>query len=205
MEKKIKEELEEFKKLKKQYVFKQKEIIKIGEDLFCDEELLQKEGEKPIGESTKWINVGYNLSGTYSKVLSNLFHYDFVFRGKNLRSIEGFFQGIKFKDIEMQNMVLEYSGIESNCIKVAAERDWKETGIIYWQGKEIKRDSLEYDEMVDELYISAIQNPLYRSILKKIDKLIIHSIGEENKENTVFTRYEFEYMLNALIEFLKER
>ena len=205
MDSKIKEELEAFKEFKKKYIFKQKEIIKIGDDLFCDEELVQKEGEKPIGKSTKWINAGYNLSGTYSKVLSNLFHYEFVFRGKNLRSIEGFFQGIKFKDVEMQNMVLEYSGIESNCIKVAAERDWKEAGIIYWQGKEIKRDSIEYDEMVDELYISAIQNPLYRNILKKIDKPIIHSIGEENKENTVFTRYEFEYMLNALVEFLKDR
>lgn len=74
---------------------------------------------------------------------------------------------------------------------------------MYWQGKEIKRDSDEYDNIVDELYISAIQNPLYRNVLKNINKPIIHSIGEVDKKKTVFTRYEFEFMLNCLVEFLK--
>ncbi len=74
---------------------------------------------------------------------------------------------------------------------------------MYWQGKEIKRDSDEYDNLVDELYISAIQNPLYRNVLKNINKPIIHSIGEVDKKKTVFTRYEFEFMLNCLVEFLK--
>ena len=197
-------ELKKFKTYKEKFRFEQKEIVQDGENLYCDGELLQVGEERPNGESPKWINVGYNLKGMYSRVLSNLFHYEFMFRGKKLNSIESFFQGIKFKDVEMQNMVFEYSGIDSNSIKAASDIDWKIDGIVYWQGEPIKRDSKGYDDLVDELYVSAIQNPLYRQVLKNVDRPIIHSIGEINKNETVFTRYEFEYMLNCLAEFVKQ-
>ena len=203
MDRKVKEELKAFKEFKKNFKFNQKEIIQDGEDLYCDGELLQKGEEKPIGETEKWINVGYKLKGSFSKALSNLFPYEFVFEGKHLSSIETFFQGIKIKDKEVQEYIFKYSGLDSNNIKVASDFNWKESGIVYWQGKAIKRDSEEYDDLVAELYISAIQNPLYRNVLKNVNKPIIHSIGETNKDETVFTRYEFEYMLNCLVAFLK--
>lgn len=203
MEEKIKLELEEFKKFKENYDFKQKEIEEINGITYCEGiPLIDEEGNE-LGESEKWINVGYKLKGPYAKVLSNLFPYKFEFKGKKLGSIEGFFQGIKFKDITMQNMVLEYSGLDSNYIKVASDIDWKKDGILYWQGKQIKRDSKEYDDLVDELYISAIQNPLYRNVLKQCNKDIIHIMGGATKEETVFTRYEFEKQLNCLKDFLK--
>lgn len=203
MDKKVREELKAFKEFKKNFTFNQKEIIQDGEDLYCDGELLKKGEEKPIGETEKWINVGYKLKGPFSKVLSNLFPYEFVFEGKHLSSIETFFQGIKIKDKDTQEYIFKYSGLDSNNIKVASDFNWKESGIVHWQGKAIKRNSEEYDNLVDELYISAIQNPLYRNVLKNVNKPIIHSIGETNKEETVFTRYEFEYMLNCLVAFLK--
>lgn len=203
MDRKTKKELEDFKKFKKGFEFKQKEIIQEGENLFCEGELLQKGEEKPIGETEKWINVGYKLKGPFSKVLSNLFPYEFAFQGKRLSSIETFFQGIKIKDKNTQKYVFKYSGLDSNNIKVASDFEWKESGIVYWQGKKIKRESDAYYDLVDELYISAIQNPLYRNVLKNVNKPIIHSIGEVDKKKTVFTRYEFEFMLNCLVEFLK--
>lgn len=95
--------------------------------------------------------------------------------------------------------------MDSNNIKIATSYNWKEKGIVYWQGKPIKRDSKEYEDLVDELYISAIQNPLYRNVLKNCDKDVIHIIGVEDKRETVFTRYEFEYQINCLINFLKGR
>ena len=79
----------------------------------------------------------------------------------------------------------------------------KKDGILYWQGKEMNRFSKEYDDFLDELYVSAISNPLYRGMLKNIDKYILHSMGKKNKEETVFTRYEFERMLNSLKEYIK--
>lgn len=198
-------ELEEFRTFHKNYCFEYFDIIQKDDNLYCDGELLQVGDEKPLGESNRWINVGYNLKGDYSKVLSNLFPYDFEFRGKKLRSIESFFQGIKFKSVELQNLVFDYSGIESNVIKIASDYNWQEDGIVYFEGVPIKRDSEEYDRLIEELYISAIQNPLYRNILKKIDKPIIHSIGRECKEETVFTRFEFEEMLNCLVCFLRRK
>ena len=199
----IKEELKEFKKFKSSYVFEQKKIEEIGGKQYCEGEPLIDEEGKEIGDCEKWINVGYKHKGPYAKVLSNLFPYEFIFRDKNLKSIESFFQGIKFKDIDMQNLVFNYSGLDSNYVKVCSGYDWKESGILFWQGKEINRFSKEYDDLVDELYISAIQNPLYRNILKTTDRDIIHTMGVETKEETVFTRYEFELQLNCLKDFLK--
>ena len=116
-------------------------------------------------------------------MLSNLFPYTFKFRGKKMKSIEDFFQGIKFKDKKVQNYVFTYYGTQAVHIKAATDYNWKESGIVYWQGKEIKRDSKEYELLVDELYISAIQNPIYRGILSNCNKFIIHSIGENNKNS----------------------
>lgn len=203
MDKKVKEELKRFKEFKSKFKFVQKEIIKKEEDLYCDEELLQQGEEKPIGETAKWINVGYKLKGPFSKALSNLFPYEIEFKGKSLNSIETFFQGIKIKNKNAQEYAFKYSGLDSNTIKAASDYNWKESGIVYWQGESIKRDSKEYDDLIDELYICAIQNPLYRNVLKNVNKPIIHSIGETEKTETVFTRYEFEYMLNCLVAFLK--
>ncbi len=201
---KIEQELQEFKKFKSTYNYNLEEVQEIdGKQYYKGEPLVDEDG-KDIGECEKWINVGYKRSGPYAKVLSNLFQYEFEFRGKKLNSIESFFQGIKFKDVEMQNLVFKYHSLNSNYVKVCSGYDWKETGILYWQGKEINRYSEEYDDLVDELYISAIQNPLYRNVLKTCDREIIHTMGEKEKNETVFTRYEFEKQLNCLKDFLRK-
>ena len=85
---------------------------------------------------------------------------------------------------------------------MASDYDWKLTGEVYWQGEAIDRYSDKYDDLIDELYISAIQNPLYRNVLKQCDKYILHSMGAIEKSETVFTRYEFEKQLNCLKDFL---
>lgn len=201
---KIEKELKEFKRFKEKYEFKPKEIIEKDGIKYCEGIPLVDEEGNQIGDCENWINVGYKNKGPYAKVLSNLFPYEFEFRGKNLKSIESFFQGIKFKDINMQNLVFNYSGLPSNYIKACSEYDWKKTGIVYWQGKEINRYSKEYEDIVDELYVSAIQNLLYRNILKNTERYILHTIGINEKRETVFTRYEFEFQLNCLKDFLKK-
>lgn len=202
----MKKELENFKKFKTEYKFNQKEVYEINNIKYCDEMPLIDEEGNEIVECEKWVNVGYKFKNSYSKLLSNLFPYEFEFRGKKLSSIEGFFQGIKFKDIDMQNLVLKYSGINAYHVKMASQYNWKETGLVYWQGKAINRFSKEYEDIVDELYISAIQNPLYRNAIKQCgNKYILHEIGNTQKEETVFTRYEFEKQLNCLKDFLNTR
>ena len=64
----------------------------------------------------------------------------------------------------------------------------------------------EFDDFIDELYVSLIQNPLYRNALKKVgDKYILHALGEKTKMDTVFTREEFERELNCLKEFVRSK
>lgn len=201
---KIEKELEEFKKFKENYQYELKEVEEREDGEYYDGEPLINEKGKEVGECEKWINAGFKHCGAYAKVLSNLFPYEFEFKGKKLQCIESFFQGIKFRDIEMQNLVFNYSGLTSNYVKICSDWDWKSTGIVYWQGEAIDRFSEQYDELVDELYISAIQNPLYRNALLKCDKLIIHTMGTREKSETVFTRYEFEKELNCLKDFLKK-
>ncbi len=200
----IQMELDEFKKFKKNFKYNLTEVEEIdGVKMYKGESLIDEDG-KEKGETEKWINVGYKHSGPYAKALSNLFPYEFIFRGKKMYCIETFFQGIKFKDPKLQDCVFSYKGLDSNYVQACSEYDWKKSGILYWQGKEINRFDTEYDDLVDELYISAIQNPLYRNILENCTKEIIHTMGAKEKCDTTFTRYEFEMELNCLKEFLKK-
>ncbi|MBO4285468.1 MAG: hypothetical protein J5895_04485 [Alphaproteobacteria bacterium] len=201
---KIEKELEKYIEFKKKFEFIFKDIIKEENIEYCDGLPIYDEDGKYIPECNKWLNVGYKIKGSLSKLLSNLYPYEFIFRGFHLKSIEAFFQGIKFKDSVVQQMVFNYSGTDAYHIQAASNYDWKETGYVYWQGQAIKRDSSEYDVLVDEVYISAAQNPLYRQALKNITKPIIHSIGKTSKSETVFTRYEFEREINSLSAFLKQ-
>lgn len=196
-------DLKEFIDFRKNYDFKPLEIVEKGFALYCEDQILRTSLGDYYSCSPNWINVGYGLSNDYSKLLSNLFHYDFTFYGCDFGSLEGFFQGIKFKDPEVQKLVFKYSGREAVALKNVTDYDWTTTGEVYFLGKKIKRDSEEYDNLINELYFSAIQNPLYRGALRTCNLPIIHPIGKLFKEETTFTRYEFEHMLNSLSEYVK--
>lgn len=204
---KIKKELKKFQEFKKNYKFEMKEVEeKEDGSLFCEGMCIRegKDGEW-VGETDSFINVGYKFHGALPKVLSNLFQYDFYFRGFKLASIEGIFQGFKLKNKRAQKLIFSYHGLNSNNIKAASDYSWKEEGVVYFQGKAIKRDSKEFDDFIDEMYISAVQNPLYRNVLINAgDKYILHALGGKTKQDTVFTRYEFEYELNALKDFVQQ-
>ncbi len=204
---KIKKELKKFQEFKKNYKFEMKDVEeKEDGSLFCDGVCIRegKDGEW-VGESETFINVGYKFHGAMPKVLSNLFQYEFYFKGHKLQSLEGIFQGFKIKDKKAQKLLFKYHGLNSNNIKMAQDYDWKEDGVVYFQGKAIKRDSKEYDDFIDEMYVSILQNPLYRNCLKKVgQKYILHALGGKTKFDTVFTRYEFEYELNALKDYVQK-
>ena len=185
----MEEELKKFKEFKAKYVYEMGDIEVIDDKEYYDGLPLVDEDGRDIGDCEKWINVGYKHKGP----------------GIKMHSIETFFQGIKFKDKELQNWVFSYSGLDSNYIQACSEYKWKETGILYWQGIPIDRMSTDYDDLIDELYISAIQNPLYRNLLKNCDKKIIHTMGEADKSKTTFTRYEFEKQLNCLKDFIRSQ
>lgn len=197
-------ELQKYREFKQKFVWQQLPVEEINGELFCAGFPLYDATGKLIGECEKWINIGIMIKSPMSRVLSNLFPYDFTFRGFQLKGVEGFFQGIKFKNTAMQKMLFNYSGFNAYCLKAAADRRWQDDGCLYWQGAPVKRDSAEYAALVEELYISAAQNPLFRQALKNVDRPLIHSIGETDKDKTVLTRFEYELEINCLSAFLKE-
>ena len=141
----IKKELIKFKQFRDNYNFEFLQLEEKEDGLYYKDYLVMND-EFNLNESEDFINVGYKLKGSFSKTLSNLYPYEFKFRGKKVSSIESVFQGIKFKDKKAQNLMLKYSGLDSNNIRVATDYDWKVTGNLYWQGKEINRYSKEYDD-----------------------------------------------------------
>lgn len=202
---KIKKELSEFKAFKQNYVFKPLELTKNADGSVFANGVCIRDGEDGdwVGETDDFINVGYKIHGAKSKVLSNLFPYKFYFKGYKLSAIEPVFQAFKFKDKTLQKHLFSYSGLNSNNIKACSDYDWKKTGELYFLGKKMNRFGKDYEDFIDELYISAIQNPLFKSALKNIgSKYILHAMGEPNKENTSFTREEFERELNCLKDFV---
>lgn len=203
---KIKNEVKKFKEFKNTFKFEFKEIKEMEDGSLFYEDICIRDGQNGewVGESETFVNVGYKFHGPFAKVLSNLFPYEFYFRGFKVKSIESVFQCLKIKNKRNQRFMFKYHSLNSNNIKVASDYNWKNDKKVYFQGKSINRDSKAYEDFIDELYISAIQNPLYRNVLKNVgNKYILHAIGETSKENTVFTRYEFEFELNALKAYVQ--
>lgn len=177
-----------------------------GDNIYFRGELVE-DAEKKYSEGSTFLNIAYSFKNSSGRVLSNLFPLSFRFRGKKVNSIEGVLQGIKYKDKKTQNKVLKYSGIDAYHTRQANEVDfWGKTQKLYWQGKEIDRHSNEYQLFIDELYISASKNPLYRRFLLSTgDKYLLHHIGKDSPNETVLTRDEYEIRLNTLREFLKQK
>ncbi|MBQ7351919.1 MAG: hypothetical protein IJW59_03545 [Clostridia bacterium] len=196
--------VQEYTEFRKKYIFTMPELQVDNDNMyFCGD--LVEDSEKKYAEGETWINVGYGFKNSISRVLSNLYPMEFEFRGKKVKSIEGVLQGIKYKDIETQDLVLNYAGLDAYHTRACNEIDfWGESGILYWQGEEIVRESEDYQLFIDELYVSAISNPLYRrALLSTKNKYLLHHIGRNNSQETVLTRYELEERLNTLRDFVK--
>lgn len=200
---KIKKEFKLFKEFKNNYKFEFRPLEKKGESVFFMGTCIRENDEaERVFETEDFVNVAFKGHGKLPKVLSNLFPYEFYFKGHKFASIEGFFQGIKFKNKNAQKLVFNMSGTMSNNIKVAQDYDWQKEQAIYFLGKKYDRHSKEYEDLCDELYCALLQNPLYVGTLKAVEnKYILHAIGEEDASKTVFSRFEFEKELNCLKDY----
>lgn len=201
----MKKIVKEYTKFRKEYNFNYEPLKIDGENIYFKNELVQDENKK-YSDGENFINTGYNFKNSLSRGLSNLYPMSFKFRGKKVNSIEGVLQGIKYKDKKTQNLVLKYSGLDAYHTRGANTKDfWGNSGKLYWQGKEIDRKSEDYQLFLDELYMSAVRNPLYkRMLLATGDKYLLHHIGNEDINQTVLTRFEYEQRLNSLREFIKQ-
>jgi len=122
--------------------------------------------------------------------LSNFSPHAFTLDGVECASPEGFLQSLKFKSPEMQIEVCKLVGFGAK--RRGAKKTWKRTQTLYWQGKEYKRKSQEYQDLLDRAYDEIAKNEKFKKALLATHKAnLTHSIGKNKKPDTVLTEQEF--------------
>jgi hypothetical protein len=125
-----------------------------------------------------------------SNSLSNFSPHPFVIDGVDCNSMEGFLQSLKFKSPEMQEEVCKLVGYAAK--KKGRNKNWYQTQTLYWRGKEIKRDSQEYQDLLDRAYTALYSNIKFKKALEATNGArLSHSIGKSKINETVLTKSEF--------------
>ena len=128
--------------------------------------------------------------GYPSSSLSNFAPHPFIMDGVQCASMEGFLQSLKFESVEMQEYVCTLVGKAAKF--KGKKKKWWQKQELYWRGKVYKRDSLEYQRLLNRAYNSLYENRSFRTALESTGKAILeHSIGKNKIQETVLTRSEF--------------
>lgn len=135
-----------------------------------------------------------------SNALSNFSPHPFVLDGIECSSMEGFLQALKFESVEMQTYVCTLVGISAK--RKGRNKKWFRNQELYWQGKTFKRDSIEYQNLLNRAYNAMYKcSPSFRNALKASGKCTFtHSIGKSDSSATVLTIKEFCSRLRELRE-----
>lgn len=139
-----------------------------------------------------------------SNKLSNFAPNSFVVDDVECNSMEGFLQSLKFKNPEMQAHICTLVGKAAK--KAGANKNWKKKQVLYWKGKEIHRDSQEYQELLDKAFDALAENASFqKALLQTGDATLTHSIGKRKTNETVLTAQEFVSRLMKIRERLKSK
>ena len=133
-----------------------------------------------IGSGTGWP----------SAALSNFAPHPFTIDGVECASMEGFLQSLKYKEPDMQIEVCKLVGKAAKF--KGKKKKWWRTQTLYWQGQEFKRDSQEYQDLLDRAFDALAQNTGFQKALLATGKATLtHSIGKSKETETVLTKQEF--------------
>jgi len=147
------------------------------------------------------MNIG-SRSGYPAGALSNFSPHPFEIDGVICNSMEGFLQSLKFKSPEMQVEVCKLVGFAAK--KKGRNKNWKQSQILFWRGKEIARKSQEYQVLLDKAYTCMYKNTKFKKALKASGQATLtHSIGKSKESETVLTIKEFCSRLTKLRDFEK--
>ena len=129
-------------------------------------------------------------NGFPSATLSNFTPHPFIFDGVECNSMEGLLQSFKFSNPEMQKEVCKLVGKQAKF--KGKKKKWYKTQTLYWQGVEYKRDSQEYQDLLDRAFNALSTNEGFRkALLATGTATLTHSIGKIKQNETVLTRNEF--------------
>lgn len=142
--------------------------------------------------------------GYPSSSLSNFAPHAFVLDGVQCASMEGFLQSLKFSNPDMQVEVCKLVGITAK--RRGANKNWWTSQTLYWKGKPYKRDSKDYQDLLDRAYHALSQNASFqKALLATGNSSLTHSIGRNKINETVLTVQEFTSRLYKLREELQQK
>lgn len=166
-----------------------------GQEIDCS---ITRERYSCTNISCKWVSTPKNLIDIaykgvgISRVLSNLFPYDFEFSGISCASMEGFLRSLVESDVEIQKEICKLSGPNAYTTKFSL-RDWREDQTLYWRGEAFSRESDAYTSLISKAYDSLFHgNCLFKKfLLSTKDAILIHSIGYSDKKGSLLTTIEY--------------
>jgi predicted NAD-dependent protein-ADP-ribosyltransferase YbiA (DUF1768 family) len=131
--------------------------------------------------------------------LSNFYGYKFEFDGVECNSMEGLLQSFKFENHIIQIEVCKLVGIAAKRRGQKRNKVWKSVQTLWWKGKAYKRDSKDYQCLLDDAFNALFNNKYFRKALCDTgDVVLTHSIGNHKQHETVLTISEFIFRLNKL-------
>lgn len=135
------------------------------------------------------MNIG--SGNTYpSNSLSNFAPHGFEVDGIKCASMEGFLQSLKFSGVDMQEHVCTLVGIKAK--RKGSKKRWQPTQTLHWRGVDIKRESQEYQDLLDKAFNALAKNTKFRKALLASNSAVLkHSIGRTSQSETVLTIKEF--------------
>ena len=136
-------------------------------------------------------------TGYPSATLSNFAPHTFIIDGVECASMEGFLQSLKFSNPDMQKEVCKLVGKAAKF--KGKKKKWYRTQTLYWQGIEFKRNSDEYQELLDRAFNELAKNEGFKkALLATGNATLTHSIGKKKINETVLTTQEFISRLTAI-------
>lgn len=134
--------------------------------------------------------------------------YPFVLDGVHCASIVSFFQAVKFKE-ENERIYVCQIAKEDDVERI---RDigsvWMEEQVLYWKGKACKRNSAEYQQLIEFAFSAAYLHPEFQKVLIASDDSFLSDIQRKNEiTQTPLTRreatYQFLRLKGDLIRFTR--
>lgn len=130
-------------------------------------------------------------TGYPASSLSNFAGHRFTIDDIECYSMEGFLQSLKFKNVEMQKEVCKLIGKMAKF--KGKPKKWFRTQTLHWENKDIKRDSIEYQILLDKAFQAMYdQSESFRKALTASgNSTLTHSMGKNKINETVLTNSEF--------------
>lgn len=104
--------------------------------------------------------------------------------------MEGLLQSFKFSNFEIQKEICKLVGRAAKF--KGKQKKWFLTQTLYWNNKEYKRDSIEYQKLLDRAFNALSKNPSFqKALLASGNSPLTHEIGKSKENETVLTKKEF--------------